>query len=279
MSWLWYPIGAVCFVLLIVFTWRASDAREDRQAWIKLIELGSPTGAVYRSDLVADLPEPARRFFNYSIHPGTPLTTVIEIEMEGDLGLGTKDAPNYQPMQAKQILSPPFGLVWRVKAGPMNGSDGATPEASWTRFWLFGLIPVVRADGPDHRRSAFGRVVAEGAIWAPASLLPGDFVHWEAVDENSARAIVAYGNFTQPVELTVDETGAPTQFVIPRWSNENPQNVFRVQPFGGYLSEFREFHGYMLPTRVEGGNLFGTPDYFPFFKATVTSVRIPKAKP
>lgn len=33
---------------------------------------------------------------------------------------------------------------------------------------------------------------------------------------------------------------------------------FLYQPFGGYLGDFRQFGGYMLPTSVEGGNHFGT---------------------
>jgi len=48
-----------------------------------------------------------------------------------------------------------------------------------------------------------------------------------------------------------------------------------MQPFGGYLSEFREFDGYLLPTAVEGGNFIGTDDYFPFYQVTVTGIRFP----
>ena len=46
-----------------------------------------------------------------------------------------------------------------------------------------------------------------------------------------------------------------------------------MQPFGGFVSAFREFDGFMLPTRVDGGNFFGTEDYFPFYKARVGNVR------
>jgi hypothetical protein len=51
---------------------------------------------------------------------------------------------------------------------------------------------------------------------------------------------------------------------------------FREQPFGGYLSGFREIAGYRLPMHVEGGNLIGTEDYFPFYKAEVERVRFPQ---
>jgi hypothetical protein len=131
----------------------------------------------------------------------------------------------------------------------------------------------VRAGGPDHQRSAFGRVVVEGAFWAPASLLPSEHVHWQPLDDNSARVIVRYGDFEQAVDIYVDGSGAPTQVRIQRWSNSNADREYREQPFGGELSEFRRFAGYRLPTRVEGGNHIGTPDYFPFFRADVTQIR------
>jgi hypothetical protein len=62
-----------------------------------------------------------------------------------------------------------------------------------------------------------------------------------------------------------------------RWSNANPEKQYRLQPFGGVLSDFREVQGYRLPFRVEAGNMFGTDDYFVFFKAEVTDIRFPGA--
>lgn len=224
--------------------------------------------------LVADLPDPARRYFLYTLKEGAPLHRAVEIEMKGLLSFGNKENPAYRPMQARQILAPPFGLVWHLKCGAVIGSDAALPDTSWTRFWLFGVFPVVRAGSTrDHHLSAFGRVVAEAAIWAPAALLPGDDVRWEQLDANSARATVTFRDYTQAVDITVAKDGQPQKVLIQRWSNANPQQQFRFQPFGGTLSNFRDFGGTCLPTTVEGGNHFGTDDYFPFYKAAVTSVR------
>lgn len=270
-----YSLAALAVVAAGLLVWRQLDHRADRVAWNTLAELAAGDAQPFDPSMVADLPEPARRYFAFTIAPGTPVQTAFRIEMNGELGNGTKDAPNYQPMQASQILAPPHGLVWKVNAGPLSGSDGAMPDGSWTRFWLFNLLPIVRADGPDHHRSAFGRVVSEAAFWAPASLLPGEHVRWEPVDDDTARAIVRFGGFTQAVDITVDASGSPTEVIIQRWSNENPDKVFREQPFGGYPSEYRLFDGYRLPTRIEGGNHFGTPDYFPFFIADVTGISAP----
>jgi hypothetical protein len=269
--------GVLLLCLLGLAGWRLSDTLAAKRAWDDLLRQAGPPGPAFDPGTLEGLPEPARRYFRYTITPGARLATVVEIEMTGQLGLGSKAEPGYQPMTARQVLAPPAGLVWRLRTGALSGSDGATPERSWTRFWLFRLIPVVRvSDSPDHHRSAFGRVVAEGAFLVPASLLPGDAVSWTAVDQDTARATVTYGQYSQALDLTVDDDGRPTEVIIQRWSNENPDKAWREQPFGGYLSDFREIAGYRLPMRVEGGNLIGTNDYFPFYKAEVQALRFPQ---
>lgn len=273
--WILVVTAGVLLVLATFGARRQLDRRTDDRAWRELIAAPAVVHGTYEPALVSGLPEAARRYFDYMIEPGTPLVTVVELRMVGDLGLGTKPSPRYRPMRAHQILAPPHGLVWRVVSGLLSGSDGALPNASWTRFRLAGLLPVVRAGGADHQRSAFGRVVAEAAFWVPASLLPSEYVRWESTDDNRARAIMAYGQREQAVEITVARDGAPAQVLIQRWSNENADKVFRVQPFGGELYDFERFGGYRLPTRVEGGNHFGTDDYFPFFRADVTDIRFP----
>lgn len=278
MLWFGGLLGLILLVVAASAGWRAMDRHADKAAWMRLTSMSAEKQGRYDSAMAAELPEPARRFFNYTIQPGTSLQTVVEIKMNGELGLGSKKAPNYKPMQACQILAPPYGLVWKLKTGAISGSDGALPKTSWTRFWLFGLVPIVRASGPDHHRSAFGRVVAEGAFWAPASLLPSQSVRWEPIDDNTARAIVSFGGYSQNVDITVNADGQPARVVIQRWSSENPDKVFREQPFGGVLSDFRDVNGYRLPFRVEGGNHIGTEDYFPFFKAHVERIGFPQSK-
>lgn len=253
--------------------WRLADRRTDARTWAALAALPQPAGA-FDPAMVAALPDPARRYFLYTIAPGTPLRTTAVIEMGGEIGMGDKAAPGYRPMRARQILAPPAGFVWDLDAGMIAGSDGMTPGTSWTRFRLAGLVPVVRVGGtPDHFRSAFGRVVAEGIFWTPAAFLPGPGIAWEPVDADTARVTVTAHGLSQSVEITVAPDGRPLRVVLPRWSNVNPEKAWRLQPFGGDLADFRTFEGYRLPTTVDGGNHIGTEAYFPFFKARVTAVR------
>jgi hypothetical protein len=280
MAYLWIAIAIAVLISGVLLGLRWNDVRKDKSAWQSLISQGGDSRGHYDPAMVRDLPDAAQRYFNFSIIPGAPLVSAVELSMRGELGLGTTEDPKYTPMKAHQILAPPHGLVWRVRVGAISGSDGATSTSSWTKFWLMGFIPVVRVSGDaDHHRSAFGRVVAEGAFWTPAMLLPGDHVRWESIDEHTARAVVTYGEFEQAVDLTVSSEGQPQQVVISRWSNENASREYRLQPFGGYLRDFRHFGGYTLPTSVEGGNHFGTDEYFPFYRAKVSDIRLLVPKP
>ena len=269
-------IAAVVVLLLFagLIALRRADSRADESIWQDLIKLSEKSVGCFDPEMVENLPDPARRYFMFSIAPGAPLVSAVQIEMQGELGLGPREKPNYRPMTARQILAPPVGFVWSVRVGAISGSDGATPNLSWTRFWLFGLLPIVRVKGDiNHRRSAFGRFIAEGVFWTPAALLPGEHVRWEAVDDCTARVVVSFGEFEQAVDLSVADNGAPKRVVMQRWSNENAEKEFRYQPFGGELGEFRAFGGYTLPTSVDGGNHFGTDAYFPFYRARVTDIR------
>lgn len=270
-------------VAAVVFLggWRWTDKSADQAAWIRLASHQPLAPAAFDLSMIAGLPDPAQRFFRFAIKPGTPIYTVAEVSMQGEFSLGNKMEPNYMPMRAEQILAVPNGFVWNVRAGDriwFAGSDGADDGISWSRFWLFGIVPVARAgNNEDHARSAFGRYVAEAVFWSPAALLPGENVRWEAIDESTVRVIVRHMGLEQAVELSVDADGTLSEVVFQRWSNANPAKEFQFQPFGGYLSDYKDFGGFRLPTRVEAGNFFGTDDYFAFFKVNVTSVRFPAA--
>jgi len=251
---------------------RLADRNAEQAEWQRLRGCQPAHPARFDPAMTTDLPEAARRYFAYTIAPGTPLLPVAEIDMKGKFSL---KPPDYMPMEASQVLALPHGFIWKmhlIGGLPVSGSD----TGSWTRFRILGLIPVARAGGDaDHTRSAFGRYVIEALFWTPAALLPGPGITWKEVNENVARVTVTKGELSQSVDITLGGDGQPVSVAMMRWSNANPQKKYRLQPFGGVLSDFRNVSGYRLPFRVEGGNMFGTVDYFPFYKAEVTAIRFP----
>ena len=269
-------LSIIVFGGLALSAWRLLDHLADRAAMHRLLSMQPVQPACFDPRMTADLPEPARRYFLYTITPGTPLYQVAKISMTGRFGMGTMANPRYLPMTATQILAMPGGFIWKMRARRNFMTISGSDSECWTRFWLMGLLPVVRMGGdPDHTRSAFGRYVAEAVFWSPAAVLSGPGVAWEQVDRDCARLIVRHQDLVQSVDVTVAPDGQPTRVCFDRWSNANPEKQHRLQPFGGYLSEFQSFAGFRLPTHVEAGNHFGTDEYFPFFVADVTDVEFP----
>lgn len=266
-------ISGVSFVVLLAL--RLLDWRAEQQEWERLSDLQPKKPARYDPKMVADLPEPAQRFFNFAITPGTPLVPVVEIRMGGQFSLGARDRPNYQTMEASQILASPHGFIWRLQLSgrlPLSGFD----TGRWTRFRAFGLFPVVRTgDDADHAKSAYGRQIAESVFWAPAAVLPGPGVVWDDIDSTTACVTVSRESLSQTVNVKVGADGRPVEVSFLRWSNANPDRVYRFQPFGGTLSDFHEVQGYRLPFKVTAGNMFRSDDYFAFYRAEVSEIRFP----
>ena len=85
--------------------------------------------------MLAGLPEPVRRYFLFSITPGTPLYTVADIEMSGQFGMGDLHNPNYLPMQARQTLALPTGFIWQMQASRRWLRRGQATRQAVERVW------------------------------------------------------------------------------------------------------------------------------------------------
>jgi hypothetical protein len=254
-----------------------NGAAEAEAAAKRVLGRADSPSVPFRLSMVDGQPEIARRYFAHAIAPGTPLRTSVELEMRGTFLLGDKRSFQRFDMTARQVLRPPFEFVWMPRLTSrfmtISGSDALVEDRGWTRFWAAGLVPVANVGtSPDMVRSAAFRAATEG-VWVPASLLPQSGVQWEQVGPNTARVTVTR---TQPaimLELTIDEAGALKEIVGQRWSNANPEQRFRLQPFGGTMEAEATFEGYTIPSRLKVGNHFGTEDYLPFFQAEIVSAR------
>jgi len=255
------------------------DQAQMRRVWAALEALREADLPRYDPAMVADLPEVAQRYFARAIAPGTKLHRIVRLEMEGSFIMNG----NPMPMTARQILAPPaHGFVWHAEVGSglmrFAGSDGFHAPTrgaviSWTKFWLHGLIPLARmADTEDHARAAATRVMLE-SVWAPASLLPEFGAEWVQTGPDSAEVRFADMRDIEPMQLVLDSEGTPTEVWALRWTDANPEKIHRLQPFGGRILEMGRHQGFLVPTRVELGNMWGTPDFAPFFLTTITRAK------
>ena len=207
----------------------ALKARDDRYVagvWQSLEVIARGSGVPFEEEMVAGLPEPARRYFLHAIRPGTPLASGFRWRYHGGLRTG-RDAP-WMDLRAEQTLVRDRGFVWKATvARPpllMTGADHYLDGESRMRISAFGLVPVVNASGPDIARSASARLLIEGVALPPA-LLPRQGVTIEPVDESRFRALVRLGEWQTPITVKVDEVGRATEVVLESLGRQHARQV------------------------------------------------------
>ena len=227
-----------------------------------------PEAGPFSSRLLADLPEPARRYFEHAIKDGTPTATRGRIRMHGRMLAG-----RWLPLKAEQVIDSHQGFVWKARVGwgplSLRGTDFYFDGAGSVNFKLFGLIPFVRAEGPDVSRSSIGRVLNESVL-VPSALLPQHGVSWEAPDEDHAVATLTLGQETARLNLTLAGDGSLRDAWLMRWGNPD-HGPFCYVEFGVLVEAERTFDGYTIPAQMRAGWWYGTDRFSQgeFFRATI----------
>src|SRR4051794_8989962 len=118
----------------------------------ELWNLSPRSGRVFRPEDFSSLPEPVQRYLQHAIAPGTPLASAVRLQMHGEIKL-----KEWLPFTAEQVISLGRGMIWKAKVrlygAPITGSDRIVDGEGAMRWKLFGIIPIVKASGPDTTRS------------------------------------------------------------------------------------------------------------------------------
>jgi hypothetical protein len=213
--------------------------------------LPSPSNETFDPAMVADLPEPVKRYFLHALAPGTPLEPGARLTARGQMRLSKDDA--WRPMEAVSLLCPPRGFVWKARVGSgrsrFAGYDWLEGEDAGVEFYAIGAVPVAHSRGLDVRRSAAGRLAAE-SILVPASLLPSRGVRWEVEGPDAIRATLRIAGEPHAVTLVLDAAGRVLRASLLRWGNQTVDKRHCWIPFGVDVDEERSFGGVTIPSSV-----------------------------
>ncbi|MEX5299763.1 hypothetical protein RCG67_13410 [Kocuria sp. CPCC 205292] len=245
--------------------------RGARRHWAALERPGPQPPPAVDAAAVAALPEPARRWLERAVPPGTPAWSVAELSMRGEIRLGG----SWRAFSARQLLVPGTGFVWaartRVLGLPVAGYDRYGPGGGELRWRLLGLVPVMSAAGPDITRSAAGRLAGESITVPPACL----GAEWsEGPDPDTAVMSWVLDGVREDALLRVDPEGRLRELSMQRWGDPDGTGFGR-HPFGVALSEEADVGGVRVPTVLRAGWAWGTDRQTAgeFFRARLEDVR------
>ena len=126
--------------------------RGARRHWAALDRSDRPPPPAVDAAAIAGLPEPARRWLERAVPPGTPAWSVAELSMRGEIRLGG----SWRAFSARQLLVPGAGFVWATRgstACSSTWSAGPDPDTAVMSWVLDGV-----------REDALLRVDPEGRL-------------------------------------------------------------------------------------------------------------------
>jgi hypothetical protein len=234
----------------------------------------SATQEHFSRHLIRNLPPTAQRYVRHAIKMETPLARVATLQMTGTIKPNPES--EWLPFQAEEILAAGRGFLWRAgidTPGPFGlaGADYYLAGESQMRFYLAGIIPVVKASGEALSKSAAGRLLIE-SVMLPTAFLPKRGAIWEDIDEERTKVTVNVDGLSATVTLTIGPNGELREAFMKRYQG-GEEGQTGLAPFGIRVLQEARFDGFVLPKRFTAGWHYGTPEYEEFLRATIQEVQ------
>jgi Family of unknown function (DUF6544) len=234
-------LGVAALALTVMLGVRpAFDRRMTREIDALLADAKPPNAQTITERDLERLPEPVRRWLRYSQVVGTKLPTTVRLRQDGEFQM---DGRGWMPFAAEQYftINPP-GFLWKAtfRMAPLlsvTGRDQYRSGEASIEMRVLSLIPVAKKSGGGLKQGALLRFLGE-VQWFPAAAL-ADYIAWEAVDADAARATMTYGGIAAPMMFRFDADGRLIESTAVRYNDSRGRNESWVnrndsdQEFGG----------------------------------------------
>lgn len=259
----------VCLIGAAVFRRRRFENRVRTHIDTLLAEREKRTVQQYTHQEIADLPEPARLYFEEVLTDGQPIIQAVKLRQYGEFRLGGVDAAWYPLTATQSCTTQPPGFVWDatieiLPAVPTRVIDLYKQGEGILRAQLLGVIPVASVGpNPEMNEGELVRYLAE-AVWYPTALLPSQGVTWSAIDNETARATLEHRGVTASLVFHFDDQNHITHVITDRYRQEDDTYL----PWTGSFRDYENRHGVQIPTTAEVGWCLPEGE-LPYWRATI----------
>jgi len=267
-------IAAVMVALVAFGTVRWADSTKRLVLRLEGARMPAITSR-YDAHELDSLPAPVERYFRAVLTDGQPIVSAVTVEHTGTFNL-KQPGEQWKPFTSRQrVVTRRPGFVWNARIAMVPGLNVFVHDAyvggegilNPAILGLFSLADPVEAG--VLAEGEFVRFFAETA-WYPTALLPSQGVHWDAVDDRSAKATLADGKVS--VTMLVKFNGADlieSVRVAARAAMVGKAVV--MTPWEGRMSNYQMRDGMLIPLTCEAAWL--RPEgRAPYWRGTISSL-------
>ena len=196
------------------------------------------------------LPEPVQRYLTHSQVIGKEKIRTVRLKQKGFIR--TKPGKKWMPFDAEQYYttdSPAF--IWHASIKPfylIRARDKFYEGKGNMLIKLLSLIEIADASGYEMDQGTLVRYLNE-IMWFPTAYL-NNYIQWEPIDSNSARATISYKGVTASAVIYFNEKGELTNFIAERYRDVDSK--FFKETWSTPISEYREINRIKIPIKGEG---------------------------
>jgi hypothetical protein len=199
---------------------------------------------------------------------GTERPSTVRLRQDGHFRL---DGKGWVPFAAQQYftINPP-GFMWKAafRMAPMvsvNGRDLYRSGEASMEMRLLSLAPVANKTGGGLNQGDLLRFLGE-LQWFPAAAL-ADYIAWETVDTDSARATMTYGGVAASMTFRFGADGRLTEAAAQRYNDSRGRNELWVNR----NDSDQEFSGTRVPALGEARWDYESGPY-PYIRWRITTL-------
>ena len=229
----------------------------------------------YDAHELDSLPAPVERYFRAVLTDGQPIVSAVTVEHTGTFNL-KQPGEQWKPFTSRQrVVTRRPGFVWNARIAVVPGLNVFVHDAyvggeGILNPAILGLLSLADpVEAGVLAQGEFVRFFAETA-WYPTALLPSQGVHWDAVDDRSAKATLADGKVS--VTMLVKFNGADlieSVRVAARAAMVGKAVV--MTPWEGRMSNYQMRDGMLIPLTCEAAWL--RPEgRAPYWRGTISSL-------
>lgn len=202
------------------------------------------------------LPEPVQRFFQAVLTPDQPMIRTLTLQQQGEINLSFRN-PVWKSFRGVQdIAVQQTAFLWQARVRMAPGlntlvSDQFYQGQGRLNAEFAGLFTVAEDSGhQDLAEAELMRFLAESA-WYPTRLLPSQGVHWQGLDEDSARATLTHGDLSVSLIFHFNEQSLIETVTAEQRYRLSLDGEALYAPWQGRFYHYQQVEGMQLPQRAE----------------------------
>lgn len=269
-------VSVICLIVIVSFiaTNFFSNSVEKEVKEFYSGTINKENKIVTKADLQG-LPRCVQRWLENSNVVGKERIRTVRLKQKGLMRL--KEEQSWMSAEAEQYFTVDKpGFIWKakVKMAPLvhfTGRDKYIEGKGNMLIKMLSLYPVVNSTGKETDQGTLLRYIAE-MQWFPTAAL-SDYIKWEEIDSNSARATLSYKGVTASGVFTFNENGDLIEFSAKRYREADGKYV--LTDWGGRTTEYKEFNSIRIPNKSDIFWKLDTGE-FNWYKCEITDIEYNK---